>query len=122
MKKITAQNPIKTVIPVKTGIQADFSGSSGPKSGMTQQKGMTALAALTIMGLFLAVFLALVGTGTLKLPGNGGIPTSPIPNLSDPVEDDEACNDPYNAECELDIENDPENLTPAQIQQELEKN
>lgn len=85
------------------------------------QQGITALAFLTILGLFLAVSLALIGTGAIKLPGNAKIPVSPLP-ISDPVEDDEACNDPYNADCEQFLDNDPENLTPQQIQAELEKN
>ena len=83
------------------------------------QKGITALAVLTILGFFLAVSLALVGTGTIKLPGGANLAVSPIP-VSDPVEDDEACNNPNNAECELDLENDPEDLTPAEIQRALE--
>ena len=91
-----------------------------PLSSFVNQKGISALAVLTILGLFLAVALALVGTGTIKLPGNAGIPVSPIP-ISDPIEDDEACNDPKNADCEQFIDNDPEDLTPKQIQQELEK-
>ena len=85
------------------------------------QKGITALAVLTVLGLFLAVSLALVGTGTLKLPWDAQIPISPIP-ISDPVEDDEACNDPYNADCEEELENDPEDLTSDQIQKALEEN
>ncbi len=85
------------------------------------QKGFSALAFLTILGLFLAVTLALVGTGTIKLPGGAKLAVSPIP-ISDPVEDDETCNDPYNAECDPDLENDPEDLTPAQIQRALEEN
>lgn len=85
------------------------------------QQGFTALAFVTILGLFLAITLALVGTGAIQLPGNAGIPTSPIP-FSDPVEDDEACNDPYNADCEDQLYGeDPENLTPQQIQALLEE-
>lgn len=84
------------------------------------QTGFTALAFVTVLGLFLAVTLALIGTGVIKLPGNAGIPTSPIP-ISSPVEDDEACNDPYNADCEDELYNDPEDLTPAQIQALLEE-
>jgi len=79
--------------------------------------GFSSLAAVALLGLLMALFLGLVGSGIIRLPGNAGIPTSPIP-LSDPVEDDEACNDPYNAECET-PENDPEDLTPAQIQEAL---
>lgn len=86
-----------------------------------KQRGITALAVLTLLGLFLAVSLALVGTGTLKLPWNAQIPVSPIP-ISDPVEDDEACNDPYNADCEEELEGDPEDLTPEEIQKALEGN
>jgi len=85
------------------------------------EQGFTALAFLTVLGLFLAVTLALVGTGTIKLPGGANLAVSPIP-ISDPVEDDETCNDPYNAECDPDLENDPEDLTPAQIQKALEEN
>ena len=84
-------------------------------------KGFSALAVLTVLGLLLAVSLALVGTGTIKLPGNANLAVSPIP-ISDPVEDDEACNDPYNADCEDELDNDPEDLTPAQIQKALEEN
>lgn len=84
------------------------------------EKGISALAVLTIIGLFMAVSLALIGTGTIKLPGNAGIPVSPIP-ISDPIEDDESCSNPDNADCEHFIYNDPEDLTPEQIQQELEK-
>lgn len=84
-------------------------------------KGFSAIAVLTIIGLLLAVTLALVGTGAIKLPGNTKLAVSPIP-ISDPVEDDEACNDPYNADCESELENDPEDLTPAQIQKALEEN
>lgn len=84
-------------------------------------RGFSALAFLTVFGMFLAIFLALVGTGAVKLPGNAQIPVSPL-QVSDPIEDDTDCNDPNNAECELDIKNDPENLTPAQIQKELENN
>lgn len=84
-------------------------------------KGFSALAVLTVIGLFLAIVLALVGTGTIKLPGNNQLAVSPIP-ISDPVEDDEACNDPYNADCESELTNDPEDLTPAQIQKALEEN
>ena len=83
------------------------------------QRGITALAFLTVLGLFLAVSLALVGTGTLKLPWGAQIPVSPIP-VSDPVEDDEACNDPANADCEPFIYNDPEDLTPEEIRRALE--
>lgn len=83
-------------------------------------RGITALAALTIIGFILAASLALIGTGTIKLPGNASIPTSPIP-ISDPVEDDQSCNDPSNAECDTTLENDPEDLTPAQIQRALEE-
>ena len=84
------------------------------------QQGISALAVLTLIGLFLAVSLALIGTGTIKYPGSTGIPVSPLP-VSDPVEDDESCNDPYNADCEEYLENDPEDLTPAQIQKALEE-
>lgn len=84
------------------------------------QTGFSSLAFLTLLGLVLAVTLALVGTGTIKLPGNKGLAVTPIP-ISDPVEDDQACNDPYNADCEKFLENDPEDLTPAQIQRALEK-
>ncbi len=84
------------------------------------QTGFSALAVLTILGLFLAITLALVGTGTIKLPGNTQLAVSPIP-ISDPVEDDESCNDPYNAECDPELNNDPEDLTPAQIQKALEE-
>lgn len=87
---------------------------------LTAQKGITALTVLTVLGLFMAVALALIGTGTIKLPGNAGIPISPIP-ISDPVEDDESCNNPKSADCEHFLYNDPEDLTPEQIQQELEK-
>ena len=88
---------------------------------ISSQRGITALSVLTVLGLFLAISLALIGTGTLKLPFNAKIPVSPLP-VSDPVEDDEACNDPKNADCEPFIYNDPEDLTPEQIKQELEKN
>lgn len=81
--------------------------------------GFSSLAVVAVMGLLMALFLGLVGTGVVKLPGSNGIPTSPIP-ISDPVEDDEACNDPFNAECE-DLDNDPEDLTPAEIQKALEE-
>lgn len=87
---------------------------------LNSARGFTALAFVTVLGLFLAVTLALIGTGAIKLPGNAGIPTSPIP-MSDPIEDDEACNDPYNADCEDELYNDPEDLTPAQIQALLEE-
>src|SRR3989344_3305876 len=80
--------------------------------------GFSSLAAVALLGLLMALFLGLVGTGVVKLPGNTGIPTSPIP-LSDPVEDDEACNDEFNADCEKYLENDPEDLTPTQIQRAL---
>ncbi len=83
-------------------------------------RGFSAIAVLTIIGLLLAVILALVGTGTIKLPGNTQLAVSPIP-ISDPVEDDETCNDPYNAECDPELNNDPEDLTPAQIQKALEE-
>lgn len=82
-------------------------------------RGFSSLAFLTVLGLFLAITLALVGTGTIKLPGKAKIPVSPIP-FSDPQEDDEACNDPYNADCET--LQDPEDLTPEQIQRALEGN
>lgn len=82
-------------------------------------RGFSSLATVAVMGLLMALFLGLVGTGVVKLPGSNGIPTSPIP-ISDPVEDDEACNDPFNAECE-DLDNDPEDLTPAEIQKALEE-
>lgn len=85
----------------------------------SNSRGFSSLAAIAIIGLILAAVLGLVGTGVVKLPGDTGLPTSPIP-LSDPVEDDEACNDPNNAECE-DFENDPEDLTPTQIQKILEE-
>ena len=85
------------------------------------ESGFSSLATVAILGLLMALFLGLVGTGAVKLPGNARIPTSPIP-ISDPVEDDTACNDPFNADCEKFLKNDPEDLTPAQIQQKLEKN
>lgn len=84
-----------------------------------RQAGFSSLAAVALIGLVLAVFLGLIGTGTIKIPGSRGIPVTPIPNF-DPVEDDEACNDPYNADCEA--LNDPEDLTPEQIQRALEGN
>ena len=68
----------------------------------------------------MALFLGLVGTGVVKFPGSAGIPVSPIP-VSDPVEDDAACNDPFNADCEKFLENDPEDLTPTQIKNALEE-
>ncbi len=83
--------------------------------------GFTAIAFLTVLGLVLAISLALVGTGAVKLPWGAQIPVSPIP-VSDPVEDDAACNDPSNADCEPFIYNDPEDLTPEQIQKALEEN
>ncbi len=92
-----------------------------PTSKNLKQTGFSSLAFLTVLGLFLAVFLALVGTGAVKLPGNSQIPVSPL-QVSNPVEDDTACNDPYNADCEKNLNNDPEDLTPAQIQSQLEKN
>ncbi|MBI2593222.1 hypothetical protein HYW44_01090 [Candidatus Daviesbacteria bacterium] len=84
------------------------------------QGGFSSLAFVTVLGLVLAAVLALVGTGTIKLPGNSKIPISPIP-VSDPVEDDEACNDPYNADCENEMGN-PEDLTPEEIQKALKEN
>jgi hypothetical protein len=83
-------------------------------------KGFTSLAAVAIIGLVLALFLGLFGTGVIKIPGSNGIPVSPIP-VSDPVEDDLACNDPYNADCDQ-LSNDPEDLTPEEIQKALEEN
>ena len=80
--------------------------------------GFSSLAAVALIGLILAVVLALVGTGTLKIPGSKGIPVSPLP-VSEPIQDDTACNDPYNADCE--VLNNPEDLTPAQIQKALER-
>ena len=82
------------------------------------QTGFSSLAFVTVFGLFLAITLASIGTGAIKIPGSNGIPISPI-TVSDPVEDDEACNDPYNADCER--FNDPEDLTPQQIQKALEE-
>lgn len=82
--------------------------------------GFSSLAAVALIGLLLALFLGLVGTGVVKIPGSNGIPTSPIP-ISDPVEDDEACNDPFNADCEQFLENDPEDLMPAEIGKLLEE-
>lgn len=87
---------------------------------MKKTKGFSALAVLTLLGLVLATVLALVGTGVIKLPGDTKLAVSPIP-ISDPIEDDEACNDPYNADCEI-LDNDPEDLTPEQIQRALEEN
>lgn len=83
------------------------------------QKGITALVFVTVFGLFLATTLTAIGTGLIKLPGDASIPVSPIP-ISDPVEDDEACNDPYNADCE-ELDNNPEDLSPAQIRKLLEE-
>jgi hypothetical protein len=83
-------------------------------------RGFSSLTFLTVLGLFLAIALALIGTGMIKLPGNTQLAVSPIP-ISDPIEDDEACNDPKNADCEHFIYNDPEDLTPAQIQKALEE-
>lgn len=91
------------------------------KSLIFNQTGFTALAFITVLGLFLAIVLALIGTGTIKLPGNAGIPVSPIP-LSNPVEDDEACTDPNNADCDQNLDNDPEDLTPEEIKRALEEN
>lgn len=118
MKKITAQHSLSAISHQLSAKKAES------RKLMTEgfEKGFSSLAAVASLGLILALFLGLVGTGTIKLPGKGGIPTSPIPNLSDPVEDDQACNDPKNADCEHFIYKDPEDLTPAQIQQELEKN
>lgn len=82
--------------------------------------GFSSLAAVALMGLLMALFLGLVGTGVVKFPGSAGIPTSPIP-FSDPVEDDTACNDEFNADCEKFLENDPEDLTPKQIQKGSEE-
>lgn len=87
----------------------------------TNSRGFSSLAVVAVLGLLMAIFLALVGTGMVKLPGNAGIPTSPIPIISDPVEDDEACNDPNNADCEELFENDPEDMTPEQIKAALEE-
>lgn len=81
--------------------------------------GFSSLAAVAVIGLVLAVVLGLLGTGTIKIPGNRGIPVTPIP-IFDPAEDDQACNDPYNADCESQLR-DPENLTPQQIQRALEE-
>lgn len=83
-------------------------------------KGMSSLAAVALLGLLMALFLGLVGTGVVKFPGSAGIPTSPLP-ISDPVEDDEACNDPFNADCEQFLENNPEDLTARQIQEGSEE-
>lgn len=82
-------------------------------------KGFSALVFLVVFGLFIAVVLGLVSTGTVKLPGNTELAVTPIP-VSDPVEDDESCSKPDNAECEA-LDNDPEDLTPAQIQKLLEE-
>ena len=87
---------------------------------ISPQKGFSSLATVAVLGLALALFLGLVGTGALKIPGSHGLPISPL-QVSEPVEDDTACNDPYNADCEKNLDNDPEDLTPAQIQHELEK-
>lgn len=89
-------------------------------SSLFSARGFSALAVLTVLGLIIATTLALVGTGVIKLPGNAKLAVSPIP-ISDPVENDEACNDPYNADCE-NINHDPEDLTPEEIQRALEKN
>lgn len=81
---------------------------------ISNQRGFSSLATVAILGLLLALFLGLVGTGAVKLPGSAGIPVSPLP-VSDPIEDDEACNDEFNADCEKYLANDPENLTPEEI-------
>ena len=104
MKKITVQNKFQI---------SNFKFQIEPN-------GFTSLAFITVLGLFLAIILALVGTGTIKLPGGANLAVSPIP-ISDPVEDDQDCSDPTNAECEPDLVNDPEDLTPAQIQRTLEE-
>ena len=88
-------------------------------SSLFTNRGFSALAVLTILGFFLALSLALIGTGIIKLPNNTKLAVSPIP-VSDPVEDDQACNDPYNADCET-INRNPEDLTPAEIQKALEQ-
>lgn len=93
--------------------------STNQKLHTLTQPGFSSLAAVAVIGLVLAVVLALLGTGTLKIPGSRGLPVSPIP-VSEPIEDDTACNDPYNADCEA-LHN-PEDLTPAQIQKALESN
>lgn len=117
MKKRLAQNLLSAISRQQSAKKAE----GGKLKTDSSETGFSSLAFLTVLGLFLAITLALIGTGTIKLPGNKNLAISPIP-ISDPVEDDEACNDPYNADCEQDLKNDPENLTPAQIQQELEKN
>jgi hypothetical protein len=89
------------------------------KTALYNLKGFSSLAVVAIIGLVLAVFLALFGTGVISIPGSSGIPVSPIP-VSDPVEDDEACNNPENAECES-FDNDPEDLTPEEIQKALQE-
>ena len=85
-----------------------------------RQKGITALAFLAVFGLFIAIALALFGTGTIKLPGDSNLVVTPIP-VSDPIEDDETCQDESNAECDFELDNDPEDLTPAQIEQLLQE-
>lgn len=88
------------------------------KTALNNLKGFTSLAAVAVIGLVLALFLGLFGTGVIKIPGSNGIPVSPIP-ISDPIEDDQACNDPENAECDQ-LNNDPEDLTPEEIQKALQ--
>lgn len=109
MKKLLSK-----LYPIRLGAAASSAYTLHPL------RGFSALAVLTVLGLVLATVLALVGTGVIKLPNDTKLAVSPIP-VSDPVEDDEACNDPYNADCET-INHDPEDLTPAQIQKALEQN
>lgn len=116
MKKTAQEKVIGSWLLVHSKKQAVLTMNYQPITN--NQTGFSSLAFVTVLGLFLAVVLALIGTGAIKIPGSKGIPVSPIP-VSDPVEDDEACNDPYNADCER--LNDPEDLTPEQIQRALEK-
>lgn len=81
-------------------------------------RGFSSLAFLVVIGLVLAITLALFGTGSIKLPGNTNLAVSPL-QISDPVEDDEACSDEFNADCEQ-LNNDPENLTSEEIKKLLE--
>lgn len=116
MKKITAQYQQSVVSNQSSARKAE----SRKLKSESFEPGFSSLAAVAVIGLLLALFLGLVGTGLISIPGSNGIPVTPIP-LSDPVEDDEACNDPFNADCEQFLENDPEDLTPDEIRKLLEE-
>lgn len=86
------------------------------------QRGFSMVILVAVLGLVLAGLMAYIGSYYFNQQSLNPLTVNkPSQTASLPVEDPEACNDAYNADCQISTENDLEDLTPAEIKKLLQE-